>query len=236
MVLKRRLIGVIVLLLAATIGAGLLTRVVFPPQKSPTTTANGEVLSLPSPQITGGMPLTEALARRRSHREFADQPLTRQQVSQLCWAAQGVSDETRGLRTAPSAGALYPLTVFVIDEHGAYEYEPERHALRTVAAGDLRSELQAAALNQPAVGNAPVCVVIAMNVSRTAAKYKDRAERYCLLEAGHVAQNVLLQATALGLTGVPMGGFEPRRVAKVLDLAANLEPVYLIPLGHTGQT
>jgi SagB-type dehydrogenase family enzyme len=227
---------VIVLLLAATVGAGLVMRVVFPPQKGATTAASGEESSLPSPKTSGGMSLTEALAQRRSQREFTDQPLTPQQVSQLCWAGQGVSDENRGLRTAPSAGALYPLTVFVIDEHGVYEYEPERHALRTVAVGDVRSELQAAALNQPAVGNAPVCVAIAMNVSRTAAKYKDRAERYCLLEAGHVAQNVLLQATALGLTAVPIGAFEPQRVAKLLDLSANHEPVYLIPLGHARRT
>jgi len=153
-------------------------------------------------------------------------------VAQLCWAAQGITDQAGGGRTAPSAGALYPLTVFVVDAAGLGEYEPRLHALRDVLSGDIRGELQAAAHDQPWVGAAPVCLVIAMDVGQTAAKYGRRAERYCLLEAGHAAQNVLLQATALGLGGVPVGAFDDDRVSDLLRLPRNLRPVYLIPLGY----
>ncbi len=180
------------------------------------------------------MGLAEVLKRRRSRREFSGKSLSLAQVAQLCWAAQGITDDIQGFRTAPSAGALYPITVFVVDTNGVYEYEPAGHALRQAAAGDLRGKLQAAALDQPCVGEAPLCLVIAVDVARTASKYGSRAERYCLLEAGHVAQNVLLQATALGLAGVPVGAFDHRRVASTLALPPNLRPVYLLPLGYPG--
>jgi SagB-type dehydrogenase family enzyme len=119
-----------------------------------------------------------------------------------------------------------------VDESGVYEYEPGRHALHPTLASDLRAKLQAAALDQPCVGEAPLCLVISIDVGRTASKYGGRAERYCLLEAGHVAQNVLLQATALGLAGVPVGAFEDQRIAALLELPPNLRPVYLVPLGY----
>jgi SagB-type dehydrogenase family enzyme len=178
------------------------------------------------------MPLAEALARRRSVRDFATQPLSLEEVGQLCWAAQGVTDETAGLRAAPSAGARYALTVFVVDGTGVSQYEPRGHHLREVVSGDLRPMLQAAAHDQPCVGAAPVSLVIAMDVSRIASKYGRRAERYALLEAGHAAQNVLLQATALGLGGVPVGAFSDEEVSTLLHLPANSDPVYLIPLGY----
>ena len=191
---------------------------------------------LPPPGTAGGMAVAEALARRRSVRVFADRPLSPAQVAQLCWAAQGVTDERHGYRTAPSAGALFPAAVLLVDSAGVHQYEPQQHALRRTVAGDLRQGLQAAALDQPSVGAAPVCMVIAMDEAASASKYGSRAERYCLLEAGHVAQNVLLQATAMGLGGVPVGAFEDRRVSTLLHLPPNLRPVYLLPLGYPSAT
>jgi SagB-type dehydrogenase family enzyme len=190
------------------------------------------VIPLPPPTAEGGMALAEALASRRSRRAFTTRAPSLGQVAQLCWAAQGITDAAEGYRTAPSAGALYPITVFVVDGNGVYEYEPGSHVLRRAVAGDLRGKLQAAALHQPCVGAAPLCLVITTDIARTASKYGSRAERYCLLEAGHVAQNVLLQATALGLAGVPVGAFEDRRVGAILGLPPNLRPVYLVPLGY----
>jgi SagB-type dehydrogenase family enzyme len=191
-----------------------------------------EAVSLPPPWTEDNLSVTKALARRRSQRSFADTSLSQTQIGQLCWAAQGITDAQEGKRTAPSAGALYPLTVLVMDQTGVYCYEPQTHALRQVDAGDLRGALQAAALDQPCVGAAPLCLVITMDVARTASRYGSRAERYCFLEAGHVAQNVLLEATALGLAGVPVGAFDDHKVATLLHLSNNLRPVYLLHLGY----
>jgi SagB-type dehydrogenase family enzyme len=189
---------------------------------------------LPAPNTSDGMAVAQAIRLRRSLRDFDDTPLTPAQVSQLCWAAQGITDPRRGRRAAPSAGALYPMTVFVVDARGVFEYLPQEHALRPIAVGDERKKLQAAALDQESVGGAPMCMVIVIDVDRTAAKYGNRALRYCLMEAGHVAQNVMLQATDLGMGGVTVGAFDEQRVAALLKLSTDLRPVYLLPLGHPG--
>jgi SagB-type dehydrogenase family enzyme len=194
----------------------------------------GETIALAKPNTIDGMPVAQAIKLRRSLRDFDDTPLTPAQVSQLCWAAQGITDPRRGRRAAPSAGALYPMTVYVVDAGGVWEYLPLDHALRRIVAGDERKKLQAAALDQESVGGAPMCMVLVMNVDRTAAKYGSRALRYCLMEAGHVAQNVMLQATDLGMGGVTVGAFDEHRVAAVLKLSADLRPFYLLPLGHPG--
>jgi SagB-type dehydrogenase family enzyme len=177
------------------------------------------------------MPLNEVLAKRRSHREFAATELTDEQVSQLCWAAQGIS-AAGGYRTAPSAGALYPITIIVGDRHGIREYLPQSHSLKTRGKTDVRKKLQAAALNQECVATAPACFIIAYDVGRTAAKYGKRAEQYCLIETGHVAQNLLLTATSLGLAAVPIGAFHAERATEILGLPRRLKAVYLIPVGH----
>lgn len=192
----------------------------------------GQAVRLPPPKTQGGMAVAEALANRRSVREFSERLLTQEGIAQLCWAAQGITDKAAGFRTAPSAGALYPAVVFVVDASGAYEYEPAAHALRQVIAGDPRLDLHRASYDQRSVGTAPFCMVIAVDVSRTATKYGNRAERYCLIEAGHIAQNVLLQATADGLAGVSVGAFDDRKIAALLKLPPNLQPVYLLPIGY----
>ncbi|MHC4413795.1 MAG: SagB/ThcOx family dehydrogenase [Planctomycetota bacterium] len=187
---------------------------------------------LPKPAEDSAMSVTEALARRRSHREFKDDALSPEQVSQLCWAALGVTKPSEDFRTAPSAGGLNGMSLFVVDRAGVFEYLPRPHALRRLSGDDIRKNLQAAALDQSCVGDAPLCLVIAMNVAHVARKYGDRAERYCLIEAGHIAQNVLLQATAMGLGGVPVGAFEDEDLTALLSLRPALQPVYLVPLGY----
>ncbi len=200
----------------------------------PTPSQGGDEVSvpLPTPRSQGPLSLEETLARRRSVREFADTPLTLAELGQLLWAAQGLTHEA-GLRTAPSAGALYPLEVYVVMREGVYRYDPARHRLIVHARGDARPALHAAALSQDAVRRAPATIVIAAVYARTARKYgEERAPRYVHLEAGHAAQNVLLQAVALGLGAVPIGAFYDDEVARVLALPAEYAPLYLIPVGR----
>jgi len=188
-------------------------------------------ISLSQPNVFAGPPLSEVLAHRRSCREFSATPLSLEYISQLCWAAQGVT-HPEGFRTSPSAGALYPLTLFVVDGQGVHEYLPSEHALVSSTTNDLCSLLQRAAHDQQCVASAPACFVIAMSVERMAFRYGERSEQYCLLEAGHVAQNLLLQATALGLAGVPVGAFRESEIDRILRLPSALRTVYLVPIGY----
>jgi len=190
------------------------------------------VIELPPPRQVGDLSLEEALTQRRSVREFSDTPLTADELGQLLWAAQGITS-TAGQRTAPSAGALYPLEIYVVTDEGVYHYEPQDHRLVSQVQGDQRSELHAAALRQAAVLNAPAVVVIAAIYERTAQKYgAERSPRYVHLEAGHAAQNLLLQAVALNLGAVPVGAFEDKKVQEALGLPSDQQPLYLIPVGH----
>jgi len=190
-----------------------------------------EAVALPAAAKSSKVSLEDALAVRRSLRDFQPQPLTAEQLGQLCWSAQGISDPARGYRTCPSAGALYPLELYVVTAEGVDHYLPASHALERLADGDLRSALMGAALGQRCVGRAPATFVIAADVSRTERKYGRRARRYVLMEVGHAGQNLLLQATALGLGAVPVGAFEDQAVADLLPLPASQEVLYLIPVG-----
>ncbi|MGB2984751.1 MAG: SagB/ThcOx family dehydrogenase [Phycisphaerae bacterium] len=187
---------------------------------------------LPPPVLAGQMSVEEAISQRRSVREFLDKPPTLENISQLCWAGQGITEPRRGLRASPSAGALYPIELYVVTAEGIDHYQPANHRLKRHLPGDLRPALQRAALDQDAIGEAAATVVIAAVVERTARKYGKRAERYCFIEAGHVAQNVLLQATALDLAGVPVGAFEDEKVAAALKLPKDHRVLYLLPIGH----
>lgn len=178
------------------------------------------------------MSLEETLVRRRSIRDFTNTPLSQADIGQLCWAAQGETGRG-GLRTAPSAGALYPLELYVVTADGVLHYLPGSHETTLHRTGDMREALQRAALGQEALGEAPVVFVLAAVYQRTAARYGEgRARRYGQLEAGHAAENLLLQAVALDLGAVPMGAFDDRGVQAVLGLPADHEPLYLIPVGH----
>lgn len=196
-------------------------------------------VDLPAPPRAGTMSLEEVLAQRRSVREFSADALTLSDISQLAWATQGVTGT--GHRTAPSAGATYPLEIYLVCGNvenlpaGVYHYLPEQHRLEAVSGGDARRPLAEAAISQEWLSRAPVIVVIAAVVDRTAARYGKRAERYVHLEAGHAAQNLLLQATALGLGATPVGAFNDAEVARLLRLNSRETPLYIIPVGKSSQ-
>jgi len=190
--------------------------------------ATSERHALPSPQRAGGASLASVLASRRSVRAFGARELDDAELGQLLWATQGVTD---GHRTAPSAGALYPLTVRVVDARGVWRYVPADHAVIRELAGDRRSTIAAASHGQESVRTAPVTLVITAEVATTAIKYGARAERFATLEAGHAAQNAILTATALGLGAVPVGAFDDAALRRALDLAQDVTPLYLIPVG-----
>ena len=178
------------------------------------------------------MSLEEALARRRSVREFTREALTERELSQLLWAAQGIT-HAEGLRTAPSAGALYPLEIYVASAGGFYRYEARPHQLARLSDRDLRAAMRRAALDQEAITQAPAVFVIAAVYERTSRKYgAARTPRYLHMEVGHAAQNLLLEAVALGLGGVPIGAFEDEALQKALALPVDQCPLYLIPVGH----
>jgi len=183
---------------------------------------------LPEATQRGGASLWSSLASRRSVREFGQRTLSEAEVGQLLWAAQGRVD---GRRTAPSAGALYPLTVRVVDASGVWRYVPSDHLLVREVAADKRRALAAAALGQDSVERAPATFVISGDLRITAKKYGAHAERFVLLEAGHVAQNLLLAATALELAAVPIGAFDDAAVRKLLSLPAEITPLYVLPVG-----
>lgn len=187
---------------------------------------------LPEPRTDGPCPLEEALQRRRSVRAFRHQSLTSFELSQLLWAAQGMTDPG-GYRTAPSAGALYPLELYAVTPEGVYRYDSADHALARIREGDPRRRLHQAALSQEPVLHAPLILVVTAVYGRTEAKYgPERSPRYVHLEAGHAAQNVLLEAVCLGLGAVPIGAFHDADVQRVLDLPQDHHPLYLIPIGH----
>ncbi|MDZ7269520.1 MAG: SagB/ThcOx family dehydrogenase [candidate division KSB1 bacterium] len=191
-----------------------------------------ELVKLPPPQQRGQVSLEQALAARRSLRTFGAAPLAWQETGQLLWAAQGVTEPREGLRTAPSAGALYPLEIYVATAAGVFHYQPRAHQVQRVLARDCRTELSRAAWEQECVRDAPAVFILTAFAERTARKYGERSRRYVAFEAGHAAQNLLLQATALGLGAVPVGAFSDARLASVLPLAAGEQPLYLIPVGR----
>jgi SagB-type dehydrogenase family enzyme len=188
--------------------------------------------ALPQPLVVGLSSFEEILAARRSVRQFTDKPLTLEQIAQLCWAGQGITEPNKGLRTSPSAGATFPIELYIVTADGVDHYLPAGHKMQRHAAGDLRPAVKAAANNQESIGQAPACVVITGMIERTAKKYGERAERYCYVEAGHVGQNILLQATSLKLAGVPIGGFDDDKVAAALKLPKDHRVLYMLAIGQ----
>jgi SagB-type dehydrogenase family enzyme len=201
------------------------------PLRAATVAAQGETIDLPDPHLQGEVSLEETLTGRRSVRSFDDTVLTWEQIGQLLWAAQGITSDWGG-RTAPSAGALYPLELHVVTVEGIYHYFPQGHRVVHTPALGVRQELWAAGIKQDAIRQAPAVFAIAAVHERTSGKYGDRAPRYVHLEAGHAAQNLLLQAVALGLGAVPVGAFYDEKVQRALSLPDDHQPLYLIPVGH----
>lgn len=174
--------------------------------------------------------LDDVLAARRSVRSFTGEPVDERSIARLLWAAQGVT-ASRGGRTAPSAGALYPIEVYVATSRSLRRYVAAQRGTAEVAPEDRRSAIAAATGQDPASA-APAVFAIAGVVARAAPKYGDRAERYVQLEAGHVCQNLLLEATALGLGAVPMGAFDDDAVRAALGAPDDELPLYVVPVGH----
>lgn len=197
----------------------------------------GEI-PLPAPLLRGSLSLEETIARRRSVREYAKGALSLGEVSQLLWAAQGITGPRDGLRAAPSAGATYPLELYLVAGNvkglppGVYRYMPGRHALSATMAGDVRGPLCGAALGQSCVREASCTIVFAAVYARTAARYGQRARRYIDMEIGHAGQNIYLQAEALGLGTVAVGAFDDSGLKEILKLGREEEPLYLMPVGR----
>jgi SagB-type dehydrogenase family enzyme len=196
------------------------------------TDGESEEIMLPDPKLKGSISLEEALKIRRSIRDFSEKDLTLEDISQILWAAQGITEESLGFRTAPSAGALYPLELFVVKSDGLFHYVAEEHKLEKLSSQDLRQKLMKASLFQESISTAPIDIVITAIYERTTAKYGERGIRYVHIEAGHACQNILLQAAALQLGAVPIGAFSDDEVQKVLNLPAAYKPLYVIPVGH----
>lgn len=193
-------------------------------------TPTGPATPLPAVTSSGPLTLEAALAQRRSVRDYTDVPLTRGELGQLLWAAQGVTD-SRGHRTAPSAGALYAVELYATTADETLHYLPQGHRTEVWADRSLAPGL-ARATGQDPPGRAPTLVVVTVTPARLAGKYGSRAGRYADLEAGHATQNLLLQAMALGLGAVPIGSFEDGDVAAVLGLPEGEQPRYVVPVGH----
>jgi len=189
----------------------------------------GRIIKLPEPEIYGTMTLEMAIAQRRSCRDYLPDALTLEQTGQLCWAAQG---QVGRYRTVPSAGAIYPLEVFVVSGDGFFHYLQKEHSLEELSTEDLRGKLTAAAGEQGFIAKAAVTIVLACEFARTMGRYGERGVYYIYLEAGHAAQNVHLQAEALELGSVSVGAFDDEAVSKVLSLPDNLKPLYMVVAGR----
>lgn len=196
-----------------------------------------DIIQLPTPKYESNTSVEEALLNRRSVRDYKKESLSLSEVSQILWAAQGITDKENGLRTAPSAGALYPLEIYLVAADikdlnpGIYKYSPQNNTLRKISEGDKRTEISNAALKQESITKASAIVVIAAIYERTSAKYGKRTERYVDMEVGHVGQNIYLQTVSLGIGTVMMGAFEDEALKEVLELPDNEHPLALYPLG-----
>jgi SagB-type dehydrogenase family enzyme len=180
------------------------------------------------------------LRQRCSRREFGDAALTLGELAQLLWAAQGITHGD-GFRTAPSAGALYPLEVYVVAgriqdlDSGVYKYHPRAHQLTGIKQEDIRPALAAAALEQSCISEGAAVLVFSAVVERTTRKYGQRGIRYVHMEAGHAAQNVFLQATALGIAAVVVGAFDDAQIQQIMAMAEGEHALYLMPIGRPQQ-
>lgn len=238
---KWRFFIIFLLIAVAGIYAGFKLLYYSPPPKSQDFAGQGEMIRLPEPVYKSGVSVEEALKKRRSVRDYSEEPLKLREVGQLLWAAQGITDQERGFRTAPSSLALYPLKIYVVASRveglpaGFYGYQPENHALVALAPYDYRNHIFLA-VKQPAVKRAPVLLIVAgsyTEMERKMGRQKGAREmaRFCVqAEAGHAAQNVYLQAVSLGLGTVSIGGFNDGEFKKLLGIEEE-DVFYIMPVG-----
>jgi len=197
-------------------------------------------MKLPPPAKDGTVSVERAIRQRRTIRAYLPQIMTLGQMSQLLWSAHGITGDRGYKRAAPSAGALYPTDVYTVVgqdsvdqiDAGVYHYEPGRHRLSLVAKQDLRNTIARAALSQLWMATAPVNFVITADYSRSTAKYGNRGIRYAMIEAGHIGQNLFLQAEALGLKAGIVGAFHDRQLIESMRIPHDHEPLLIMPVGH----
>jgi SagB-type dehydrogenase family enzyme len=219
-------------LLTGLAAAGLAGCTSQAPSRVQTSQARyGSPVPLPSPSTTDTISLEKAIGKRRSMRAFRPDPLPMATIGQLLWAGQGITSPD-GKRAASSAGALYPLELYVVTPKQVVHYLPEGHRAETRAVSDLRPGLKAAAVGQSTVGTAPAIIVVAAVPSRLSDRYGAKAGEFVQIEVGHASQNILLQAAALDLAAVPVGSLDPSRAADTLALPPDQTVLYLIPVGH----
>lgn len=200
-----------------------------------------DVMKLPQAKTQGIVAVEQAIDQRRTVRSYKPTMLSLDQLAQLLWSAQGITGNKGGKRTAPSAGALYPMDVYVVAgqgcvaqiEAGVYHYESHSHMLSMVAKKDLRDGMAKAALSQMWIARAPVNIVITAEYKRVGVKYKERGVRYAMIEAGHIGQNLFLQAEALGLKAGIVGAFHDTKLNKILNLPRAHEPLLIMPVGYS---
>ncbi|MDI6733067.1 MAG: SagB/ThcOx family dehydrogenase [Planctomycetota bacterium] len=241
------LIGILSLIILLGIGSRLLTTTGAQESAKKARSAEAETrresegrvmseISLPPPQTTGNMPLEQAIQKRKSVRKYSSKELTLEQVSQLLWSAYGANPRKNFIaRNVPSAGAIYPVTVYLVNKDGVYSYEVLSHSLKLLKKGDMRKELCAAAWGQGFIQQVPVNIVVTGDVGKCAQRYGDRAFRYTAQETGHIGQNVSLQAVCLGLSTVMVGAFDDNAVREVLSIPENQIPFYIIPVGYSAE-
>jgi SagB-type dehydrogenase family enzyme len=195
-----------------------------------------DTITLPDPDHSSSLSIETVLQERRSIRDYHDRPLTLSEVSQLLWAAQGVT-RPDGYRTAPSAGALYPLEVYILTGEvndlpaGTYKYKPHAHELELITKGDVRLELCDAALDQSCIKEGAAVIVFCAVYERTTQKYGERGIRYVHMEVGHAAQNIYLQAVSLNLGTVVIGAFHDDEVKQIVNMTDEEQPLYIMPVG-----
>jgi len=198
---------------------------------------------LPKPSFDGKISVEKAIKERRTIRDFKERSLPLSHLSQLLWAAQGITDLREGKRAAPSGGALYPLDIYVIagkkgveqTEVGVYHYVPQTHSILLISKGDHREEIASSSLRQMWMAKAPVIFVITAEYKRITGKYGERGIRYALIEVGHVGQNLFLQAETLGLGVGIVGAFYDEQVSKVMGTPPEHEPLLVMPVGYKRQ-
>ncbi len=188
------------------------------------------MVKLPAPKFTDAS-IEVCIRNRRSIRNFKSKDLSLQEISNLLWAAQGITEKKYGFRSAPSAGATYPLIIFIAKSDGLFQYIPETHSLKIKSHNDLRPDIAEAALNQNFIKDAGMVMVITAIFERTTARYGKRGIRYVHNEVGHCAQNIHLEAVALGLGSVPIGAFDDQMLKELLGLSQE-DPLYIIPVGY----
>lgn len=192
-------------------------------------------IKLPTPIFSSNTSIEEALKKRRSIRLYKNLPLTLQEVAQLLWAAQGITSNNQ-FRTAPSAGALYPLEIYLIAGNveklspGIYHYAPITHSLQKLKEGDIRTQLAEAAMDQEAIKFGAADIVITAIFSRSTQKYGNKGKQFVFMEAGHAAQNIYLETVSLKLGTVSIGAFNNTQIKNILNLKKE-EPLYILPIG-----